>query len=49
MRDRELGADLLAAGITAPGPRGFQCYFRDVATGGAGFDSSDALEITFVP
>ena len=41
--------DLPSAGIAAPGARRFQCWFRDVAAGGAGFNTSDALTITFVP
>jgi hypothetical protein len=41
--------DLPSAGITAPGERHFQCWFRDPAAGGAGFDTSDALTIDFVP
>jgi hypothetical protein len=41
--------DLAAAGITLPGTYDFQCWFRDPAAGGAGFDASDGLEVTFVP
>ena len=41
--------DLPSAGITAPGVRHFQCWFRDVPAGGAGFNTSDALTVTFVP
>jgi hypothetical protein len=41
--------DLNSIGIDTPGPRNFQCWFRDTAAGGAGFNTSDALQITFVP
>lgn len=41
--------DLPTAGITALGTRNVQCWFRDVAAGGAGFNTSDATAITFVP
>jgi hypothetical protein len=41
--------DLSNAQITSPGLRNFQCWFRDPAAGGAGFNTSDALAITFVP
>lgn len=45
----EVEVDLPSVGIATPGSRHFQCYFRDTAAGGAGFDASDALQITFVP
>lgn len=41
--------DLQAVGITSPGAYDFQCFFRDPAAGGAGFNTTDALEVTFVP
>jgi hypothetical protein len=41
--------DLPSAGITSPGARNFQCWFRDPGAGGANFNLSDAIEITFVP
>jgi hypothetical protein len=41
--------DLPSVGITTPGQRNFQCWFRDAASGGAGTNTSDALAITFVP
>lgn len=41
--------DLPSVGITSPGLRNFQCWFRDVPAGGAAFNTSDALAITFVP
>lgn len=41
--------DPASVGITTPGPRNFQCWFRDPAAGGAQFDTSDAIAITFVP
>jgi hypothetical protein len=41
--------DLDAAGITAPGTLYFQCWYRDPAASGAGFNTSDAIEIEFVP
>ena len=41
--------DLPTVGITTPGQRNFQCWFRDPAAGGASFDTSDAIAITFVP
>ena len=41
--------DLPSAGITAPGVRYFQCWFRDPAGGGWALDTSDALKITFQP
>ena len=41
--------DLPAAGITSPGVRHFQCWFRDPAAGGAGFNTSDALTVELVP
>jgi hypothetical protein len=41
--------DLASVGITTPGTRNFQCWFRDPAAGGAQFDTSDAIAITFVP
>lgn len=41
--------NLPAAGITAPGVRNFQCWFRDAAAGGAFTNTSDAIEVTFVP
>lgn len=40
--------DLHAAGIVNPGAQNFQCFFRDAAAGGTGWNSSDALQITFV-
>jgi len=41
--------DLQAVGITSPGAYSFQCFFRDPAAGGSGFNLSDALELNFVP
>ncbi len=41
--------DLPSAGITSAGVRDFQCWYRNPAGGGAGFNLSDALEITCVP
>lgn len=41
--------DLPTIGITTPGVQYFQCWFRDIAAGGAGFNTSDAIAITFVP
>jgi len=41
--------NLPSAGFTTPGTRNVQCWFRDVAAGGAGFNTSDAAAITFVP
>lgn len=41
--------DLPSAGIHSPGMRRFQCWFRDAAAGGAKFNTSDAIEITFTP
>ena len=41
--------NLAAAGITTPGARHFQCWFRDVAAGGAGFNTSDAIGIGIEP
>lgn len=35
--------------VGAPGIRHFQCWFRDSAAGGAAFDLSDGLSLTFVP
>jgi hypothetical protein len=32
-----------------PGTHRFQCWFRDPAAGGASFDLSNGLEVTFVP
>ncbi len=40
--------DLAAQGF-APGEVNFQCWFRDVAAGGAGFNTSDGYHVTFVP
>ncbi|MFT4543264.1 MAG: hypothetical protein ACI835_005734 [Planctomycetota bacterium] len=41
--------DLPSVGITNPGVHFFQCFFRDTAPGGTGFNLSDALEVTFAP
>lgn len=41
--------DLPAVGITSPGTQYFQCWFRDPNSVAAGFNASDAIEITFVP
>lgn len=41
--------DLPTGGITAPGTLYFQCWFRDPGAGGSGFNTSDALGITFLP
>ena len=41
--------DLAAAGITSTGTLYFQCWFRDPAAGGAAFNTSDGLSITFIP
>ncbi len=41
--------DLPSAGISSVGDRNFQCWFRDPAAGGAGFNTSDAATVTFVP
>ena len=41
--------DLPSFGITTPGTLYFQCWFRDTAAGGAGFDLSDAIEVVFQP
>lgn len=40
--------DLAALGLT-PGVWRFQCWFRDIAAGGAQFDLSDATQVTLVP
>jgi hypothetical protein len=39
----------LAALQLVPGAWHFQCWFRDIAAGGAQFDLSDATQVTFVP
>ncbi len=44
-----LSLPLATAGIHAPGPRYFQYWYRDVAAGGAFYDTSDALEVQFLP
>jgi hypothetical protein len=35
--------------LAAGGQWNFQAWYRDVAAGGAGFNSSDAVGVTFVP
>ncbi|MFT7669788.1 MAG: putative HAF family extracellular repeat protein [Planctomycetota bacterium] len=40
--------DLGALGIQ-PGSQNFQCWFRDTAAGGAGFNTSDGYEVIFTP
>jgi kelch-like protein 20 len=44
----QTSVDLPSAGITTPGVRNFQCWFRDLPAGGKGANTSDALAITFV-
>ena len=41
--------NLPAVGITTPGVRRFQCWYRDPTGGPAGFNTSNALSIEFVP
>ncbi len=41
--------DFAALGITAPTVRNFQCWYRDAAAGGAGTNTSDAIEISLTP
>jgi len=41
--------DLPSAGITSPGTLRFQCWYRDQAAGGAGFNTSDAVAVVFSP
>ncbi len=41
--------DLPTSGITNPGTHNFQCWFRDPAAGGTGFNLSDGVSATFVP
>jgi hypothetical protein len=41
--------DLPSVGITSPGERHFQCWFRDPGAGGSGFNTSDAITVTFTP
>ena len=35
--------------IAVTGTRNFQCWFRDPAAGGAAYNTSDGLEVVFVP
>lgn len=44
-----LQLDLANAGITAPGPRFFQYWYRDATAGGSFYNTSDGFEIRFVP
>ncbi len=41
--------DLPSIGVHSPGVQYFQCWFRDPTILGAGFNTSNALSITFVP
>ncbi|MFT4540330.1 MAG: WD40 repeat protein [Planctomycetota bacterium] len=41
--------DLTQAGITAPASWNFQCWYRDPAAGGSGFNLSDGLKADFTP
>jgi hypothetical protein len=41
--------NLPTVGIVAPGVRNFQCWFRDPAAGGSGFNTSDAISVNFTP
>ena len=43
----ERKVDLAQYGLTAGTTVNFQCWFRDPAAGGAKYDSSDALAVTF--
>jgi hypothetical protein len=45
----EVSVDLPSVGITGPGVRNFQCWFRDPTAGNSGFNTSDALAVTFLP
>ena len=40
--------DVAAAGLQ-PGTTNFQCWFRDIAAGGTGNNTSDGVSVTFVP
>jgi len=40
--------DVTAAGLQ-PGTTNFQCWFRDIAAGGTGNNTSDGVSVTFVP
>ncbi len=40
--------DLVALGI-APGTQNFQCWYRDPMGGGAGYNTSDGIQVVFVP
>ncbi len=44
-----LSLTLGAAGITTPGSRYFQYWFRDAAAGGSFYNTSDGFEVQFVP
>ena len=44
-----LPVSLASAGISSPGSRFFQYWYRDATAGGAFYNTSDALEIQFVP
>lgn len=39
--------DLPTVGITGPGTRYFQCWYRDPSAGGTSFNTSDGLSVTF--
>jgi hypothetical protein len=41
--------DLTGGALSVGGTQNFQCWFRDSGGGGAAFDTSDAVTITFVP
>ena len=47
LAEREV--DLAAFGITVPETYYFQCWYRDSFAGGAGFDTSNGLSVTFTP
>ncbi len=44
-----LASRLVDISSFAPGTMNFQCWFRDPPAGGAAFDTSDRLEVVFVP
>ena len=44
-----LPVPLASFGLTTPGTRFFQYWYRDATAGGSFFNTSDALEIEFVP
>jgi hypothetical protein len=40
--------DLIGLGMT-PGTQNFQCWFRDPMGGGSAYNTSDAIQVVFVP